>query len=160
MNPIEVLNAIRQAGGRAIVEAGDLQISCPPGTLTPEEAACLREHKADLVRILAPADEERSALQWIECLSPAKADAVLSKARKEWGEIVSFCATVDEADPWPPLAAGDQPTPCVWCDSLEAWQDMTGRWHCATCDPPRKALRLLKRAKMIRQRYSKAEVDQ
>ena len=156
MNPLEAISKIRQAGGTVIVESGDLQISCPPGVITKEAAACLRENKPDLVRILTPPDEERSALQWLEGLPPAKADVVLSKAIREWDELVGLLNTSPDpdGDPWP-ADGGSEPSPCPQCDSLTAWQDMRGdAWHCATCDPPTKALRLLRRTQRIRRRYN------
>lgn len=41
---------------------------------------------------------------------------------------------------WPAdsLPAGDVPA-CWLCDSLQAWQSMTGQWRCLRCDPPTQA---------------------
>ena len=56
------------------------------------------------------------------------------------------------ANPWP--EAEPWPEPCPVCGTLEMWQNMTGRWRCMKCDPPRKAIRLLERTKRIQRRYS------
>ena len=85
MNAIEILNTIRQAGGTVQAVDGDLRISVPAGTITDENRAVLSEAKADLVRLLAPADPEREAIQWSD--TPA-ADQALDQARREWAEIV------------------------------------------------------------------------
>jgi hypothetical protein len=97
MTPLEVLNTIRQAGGRVVVLDGDLQVVAPPGTVSPEAAAVLREHKAGLLGILP--DAEREAVRWVEDLAPAAAEPVVEAARQEWEEIV--VATMPE-----PVLAG------------------------------------------------------
>ena len=84
-NPIEILAKVRQAGGTVQAVDGDLRISVPAGTITDENRAVLSEAKADLVRLLAPADPEREAIQWSD--TPA-ADQALDQARREWAEIV------------------------------------------------------------------------
>jgi len=91
MTPFDVLNTIRQAGGRVIVLDGDLLVEAPPGTLTQEAAVVLREHKAALVPILP--DAEREAIQWVEGLPSAAAEIVVETARREWEEVVG---TVEE----------------------------------------------------------------
>ena len=85
-SPLDVLSMIRQAGGRVVVLDGDLQIIAPPGTVSAEAAAVLREHKPALLRLLPPA--EREAIVWVEALPPEPAMALVEAARREWGEIV------------------------------------------------------------------------
>ena len=86
MTPLDVLSTIRQAGGRVVVLDGDLQVIAPPGTVSVEAAAVLREHKAALIGILP--DAEREAVRWVEDLAPAAAEAVVEATSREWEEIV------------------------------------------------------------------------
>ena len=86
MTPLDVLSTIRQAGGRVVILDGDLQVVAPPGTVSAEAAAVLREHKAVLLRLLP--DAEREAIQWAENLPPDKAEIVVETASREWEEIV------------------------------------------------------------------------
>jgi hypothetical protein len=86
MTPFDVLNTIRQSGGRVVVLDGDLLVEAPPGTLTQEAAVVLRENKAALLSILP--DAEREAIQWVEGLDPAAAAVVVDQGRQGWAEIV------------------------------------------------------------------------
>ena len=86
--PIEILSRIRQSGGSVRVADGDLQISAPGGTLSPEDRLVLASHKPDLVRLLNPVDEEKAAVRWVESLSDADAETIVETARREWSEIV------------------------------------------------------------------------
>jgi hypothetical protein len=86
MTPLDVLSTIRQAGGRVVVLDGDLQVIAPPGTVSAEMAAVLREFKAALIGILP--DAEREAVRWVEDLAPEAAEAVVETARREMEEIV------------------------------------------------------------------------
>ena len=87
MTPLDVLSTIRQAGGRVVVLDSDLQVIAPPGTVSVEAAAVLREHKAALIGILP--DAEREAVRWVEDLAPEAAEAVVEAARREIEEIVA-----------------------------------------------------------------------
>ena len=88
MNAIEIINTIRQAGGSVQSIDGSLRILAPAGTITDEDRLVLTEAKEDLVRLLAPADPEREAIQWVESLSDEQAETVVDQARREWREIV------------------------------------------------------------------------
>ncbi len=136
MNLFDVLTTIREAGGRVVVvEDDDLRAIVPAGVLTEEAAAVLKEHKQDLLKILPSG--EREAIQWVEDLPPAEAEAVVDTACREWDEIVS--------EAWP--------EPCGQCGASELWQNALGRWRCIKCDPPTQSIKALNRAGRIRRRH-------
>lgn len=54
MTAIEALDTLRQRGGIALVDAGDLVVRAPRGTITPDLRAELAAHKVELLRLLAP----------------------------------------------------------------------------------------------------------
>ena len=88
-NPIEILSKIRQSGGTVQVEDGDLLVRTPGGSLSDEERIVLGEHKADLVRLLAPVDPEREAIQWAETADDDDLDQAVEAAVREWEEITT-----------------------------------------------------------------------
>jgi len=94
MTPLDILSTIRQAGGRVVVLDGDLQVVAPPGLLSPQDKQVLAENKAALVGILP--DAERDAIQEVERLPQAEAEAVVEAARREWSEIVGGDQQVEE----------------------------------------------------------------
>ena len=164
MTPLDVLGTIRQAGGRVVVLDGDLQVIAPPGTVSAEAAAVLREHKAALVGILPNA--EREAIGWTETLSPAEAEIVVETASREWDRTVvetpvedTTTSTVEavvnsmiEADTDQEVEEIVPPPPCRQCNSLELWQDLTGGWHCQHCqaDGLQRSERLVEQAARLR----------
>lgn len=116
---LDLLNTIRLGGGSVVVEDGDLRLRVPAGLLTPEDKAVLVQHKADLVRLLAPVDLEREAIQWVEALPPAAGEIVVERAVEGWEEIV----------------VSDQPAaPCKACGNPIAWLS-AGRMICGLCQP-------------------------
>lgn len=91
MNVLQILSLIRHAGGSVVVKGGGLRVTVPPGLLKTAHAAVLAQHKAELLRLLAPAvevDLERDAIQWVESLDQATAAVVVETAVREWGELV------------------------------------------------------------------------
>jgi hypothetical protein len=165
MTPFDVLSMIREAGGRVSVLDGDLRVIAPPGTLTPEAAVVLREHKAALIGILP--DAEREAIGWVEDLDPAAAEIVVSTARREWNEIVGD--PDHDLNAWAAAQLGqvshsaptlleqnigsdqdEEAIPCSTCGSLMAWWDATGRRHCMVCEPIDRSQQLAKDAARLR----------
>ena len=81
MNVVEVIQAVRSAGGSVTAAAGSLIVDAPPDLPAPVWDA-LASHKAVLLELLAPAvayadssaDEEREAIQ-AETQAPADAVA-------------------------------------------------------------------------------------
>ena len=168
MTALDVLNTIRQAGGRVVVLDGDLRIVAPPGTLTKEAATVLLAHKEALISILP--DGGREAIQWSEGLDPAEAKVVVETARREFGEIVNAGSTpvAEPGDPdhdlnaWAEKQVGDaetldpdeEPVPCPTCGEIAAWWDPTGKRHCMACEPtaPQKAQQLVTKAQRLREK--------
>ena len=121
MTPFDVLNTIRQAGGRVFVEDGEIRVITKPGTLTPEAVIVLRENKAALLSILP--DAEREAVKWVESLPQAEATAVIAAATQGWAEIVQteplvFVVDADDAMVQTMAAAMGVPDPEY---DLAAW---------------------------------------
>ena len=87
MTALDVLNKIRLAGGSIIASDGDLRVEAPSGVLTDRDRLILAKSKADLVRLLAPTDPEREAIQWVEGLDQETGDRVLAEARRQWSEL-------------------------------------------------------------------------
>ena len=102
--------------------------------LTDQDRAVLAEHKADLVRLLAPPvyetevsprDEggsvdrpEQTDTQWLESLGEVEADALLDRALSEWSDLV------EPVDWWQHISIEDlayltgprpEPSRCPWC---------------------------------------------
>ncbi len=88
MSPIEVLSRVRQAGGTVKSDGKNLIIEVARGVLTDTDREVLTRHKVELVRLLAPVDPEREAIQWVESLPEHEAVVVVETARREWSEIV------------------------------------------------------------------------
>jgi hypothetical protein len=117
MTPLDVISMIRQAGGRVVVLDGDLQIVTPPGTVSAEAAAVLRENKTALIGILS--DAERQAIQWVESLDQAEAAVVVDQARREWTQIVGDEPVVVRAEIFGDALVLVCPTPEIR-DKIEA----------------------------------------
>lgn len=175
---IAVLDKIRQAGGRVVVQDQAVRIEAPPGLLTDQDRQVLAQHRQDLLRLFAPAepvvvdpylDQERQAIQWVEALSPAEAERVVGTAVEEWDTLVrSDHQDLDQGqhrevdhvhvqhldqdlDQW--LRDNTvEPADCDKCGSLDRWQDLTGGWHCGKCDPPVVGLRVREQAAALRRR--------
>jgi len=160
MTPLDVLGTIRRAGGRVVVLDGDLQVIAPPGTVSAEAAAVLREHKAALVGILPNA--EREAIGWTEALSPAEAEIVVETASREWDRTVAetpveiTVTSMIEADADQEVEEIVPPPACQQCGSLELWQDFGGKWHCMTCEPAVVSERLRATAARLRRQGRKS----
>lgn len=64
--------------------------------------------------------------------------------------------TADEPDGWDDGEPWTAATPtCPTCGSCAGWVSMADRWHCLTCEPPRRAQRIARQAAVIRRRFSK-----
>jgi len=167
MSPLLVINRIRQAGGSIWSENGDLRVEAPVGLLTPEDRSVLAEFKTDLVPLLShpiPVDDpvEREAIVWAEAAPAAEIDQALDQALAEWDLIVEADLQVEE--PAAELAEDlDQwldentvePVPCHHCGSLEVWEDLVGRLHCAVCNPPLRAQMLRLQVKRLLEKKQK-----
>ncbi len=92
----------------------------------------------------------------------ASVDTVFAGRLEYSGEIANegglhvaagvFDEVVDTTDPWPPGEA-HWPDPCPACGSMELWENPLGDWRCMACDPPTKAIQLLKKTQRIRRRH-------
>lgn len=54
MNPRELLESLEAAGIRLTAHGDKLRYSCPPGALTDDLRALIKEHKPALLRLLNP----------------------------------------------------------------------------------------------------------
>lgn len=89
MTALEILSAIKHAGGDWSVVNGSIHIQAPHGLLTQDHKATLSAAKNTLIRLLSPdADPERAAILWVESLSPEEGAIVLDRARREWEQFV------------------------------------------------------------------------
>src|SRR5262245_15969498 len=102
MTAIEVLNQIKQAGGTVEVLDQDLRLRVPKGfDLDQEQRQVLAEHKAELVRLLAPAPvkvqtvveddyetAERAAIEWEAGLDQDQADTVANAAIEAFDRFI------------------------------------------------------------------------
>ena len=95
----------------------------PRSALTPELAERLKIHKVALLAFLRPAG------------APGNGDLDLPINS---GEIVEECDVGD---------------PCPTCRGLMFWWNCIGDRRCMACDPPRTAIRWLKKAARLRRRY-------
>ena len=89
MNAIEIISKVRSAGGTITSDGGEITISAPAGTLSPEDRTALAEHRETLLNILPSHDSEREAIRWAD--TPA-ADEALDEARREWAGIADGSA--------------------------------------------------------------------
>lgn len=152
---ITILDKIRRSGGSIVVLDGKLRIEAPAGTLSDQDKQVLAQHRETLLRLLTPPEPvvvdlgERQAIQWVEALDPAEAEAVVETAVREWDEIVRSDQEVDGwSQPNSDLSSTGQdqevevvdldawlrentvePIPCGKCGGLERWQDGGGSWH-------------------------------
>ena len=79
-----------------------------------------------------------------------------AKAKSGWADVPTpisqgkardqVVTTAAPTDPWP----AEWPEPCERCGTLELWQNALGRWRCLRCDPPERAIRLLRKTEQIR----------
>ncbi len=81
----------------------------------------------------------------IEAIRLNKA-ALLSLLEGSDHEAYSDCGDFDPQH-WDDLP---EPVDCLKCGSFNSWWDLLGDRHCMTCDPPLKAIRLLKVTERIR----------
>lgn len=133
MNALEAISAIRQAGGRVVVEDGDLRIKAPAGAIFAEAVAVIRENKAALIGILP--DAEREAVQWVENLDQAEAEIVVDQAIREWDNL-----TGGDGMAYREVEANDPPAdPSACVCGCKAWRDVpihggkSIRRDCAKC---------------------------
>ena len=117
--------------GIKVVVHGDRLRYRPRSALTPDLAARLRTHKANLLAILRL------------FVGPDAATAA------------SVGPVADEPDPeaiqWEDCI--DPPPPCPGCGGLIFWWNPSGGRRCKACDPPTAAIRLLEKAERIRRRH-------
>lgn len=71
MTPVETLLALRQKEGRACVQDGRLVVIAPE-PLSPEVLDALKEHKAELVRMLGPTRAPKRRVVCLRCGGPLK----------------------------------------------------------------------------------------
>ena len=129
MNPLIVLQKIRQAGGEVLVEAGDLRVSCQTGILSEEDKQVLTEHKLELIKILPP-------------------EPVREATRPErWSNDLT-----DEENQDLDQFLYEDPVECSECGQIIAWWDAWGVRHCQHCEPPIRSELLQKLAALLRQR--------
>ena len=87
MNTVDLLRELRALGIRIRVEGDQLAVKAPAGALTPELAARLRDHKAEILAFLrdaefAPGGE--SASESLKGLADPASPPVSPDQRKEW----------------------------------------------------------------------------
>lgn len=116
---------------------GRLDVDGPAGELTPELLQRLRDHKAELLALLAggtqdgrPEGQDHGAGD-PQDLQPIDGDAA---KWQPYSTPDGRCGIVrdDLAD----MTIIDLPTPCSGCGGIERWQDLTGTWRCPVCSPP------------------------
>jgi hypothetical protein len=116
-NVLEVVAKVRAAGGTIGSDGAELLVRSPAGLLSASDLALLREHKSDLVRVLAPVDAEREAIQWLDKLPQAEADKVVEQGLRQWRELVSWdwFDHISDEDRDHLLGPRSWPEPCLWC---------------------------------------------
>ena len=114
---ISVIEKIRAAGGTIEGLDGDLRLRVPKGLLSAAERLFLMEHKAEVVQLLPETPVSETP---VEVARDATAETVINRMDRDLNE------GLDEVIP--PSGAA-----CQSCGSLELWQDLGGRWHCAHC---------------------------
>ena len=87
MSTVDLLRELRALGIRVRVDGDQLAVKAPAGALTPEFAARLRDHKAEILAFLrdaesAPAGE--SAVESLKGLADPASPPVSPDQRKEW----------------------------------------------------------------------------
>lgn len=127
------------ARGVTLQADGDALRFTPRHALTPELLERLREHKAEILRLLAggvddPADGSAHGPDLPDPGGELEL-AVDATGRRTWRHP-------DE----PETETAPVPDPCPSCGGIEQWRDLQGGWHCLRCDPCTAGPRLRKLA--------------
>jgi hypothetical protein len=144
MTAAQLLMECRSRGIRLQrLDNGQLDVDAPEKLLTADLLARLREHKPELLTILAGDPQEQpetDAAGWLERID--------ANGRTSW-------TRADVAA----LEVIDFPTPCEVCGAFDRWQDLRGGWHCARCEPRKTGPRLRKLAYQLRWQYGISAPD-
>lgn len=134
--------------------------------LTPELAAKLQAHAAELLEIIGggPQDGDGGPVtagpQDLPGGDPDGADGAQDPAPSdsdaaEWQEVTDTdgrrCLVRSGAADLEIIDVN----PCPVCGCLERWQDLAGEWHCERCSPRTRATRLREHAQRLREWHAR-----
>ena len=135
-----VVGTLEGRGVSFSIDDGDLIIDAPPKAITDSWANTLRQHKAEILDLVAARDWKP---WWDKSLSAVENMAVDDFMR------IGDDGPVEDGD-W------DQGLidtfPCPTCGHLLAWWDMLGGQHCIRCESPLKSSLLSRKAERLKRR--------
>ena len=151
-NLIEVIASIRSAGGSITVDGGEIKVSAPPGTLSPDDRSALAKNRETLISILPSVDPERESIQGGEIVDGDQIEvtgeiAIAAATPSPWwwsGELSrqdnqvldDFMAYDPELGPAGEVEQIVLTEGCERCGSILGWVDVQGVEHCLGHEKP------------------------